>query len=42
MMNNLYNDGWDEAATKVVCRQLNYLSTSVQVKGTVVATNSLV
>ena len=27
------NDGWDELDATVVCRQLNYLSTSVQVKG---------
>ena len=27
------NDGWDEADAKVVCRQLNYLSTSVDVQG---------
>lgn len=35
------NDGWDEADARVVCRQLNYLSTSVQVKGTIVATNQI-
>ena len=27
------SDGWDEIDAKVVCRQLNYLSTSLQVKG---------
>ena len=27
------NDGWDEFDAQVVCRQLNYLSTSVQVQG---------
>ena len=26
------NDGWDELDARVVCRQLNYISTSVQVK----------
>ena len=30
----LCNNGWDELDAKVVCRQLNYLSTSVQVNGT--------
>ena len=28
------NDGWDELDARVVCRQLNYKSTSVQVKST--------
>ena len=27
------SDGWDESDAKVVCRQLGYLSTSVQVEG---------
>lgn len=27
------NDGWDESDAKVVCRQLNYLSTSLEIKG---------
>ena len=26
-------DGWDELDAKVVCREINYLSTSVEVKG---------
>ena len=29
-------DGWDELDARVVCRQLNYLSTSVQILGTVI------
>ena len=27
------NDGWDELDARVVCRQLNYIFTSIQVKG---------
>ena len=27
------NDGWDELDAKIVCREINYLSTSVEVKG---------
>ena len=27
------DDGWDETDATVICRQLNYLTTSVQVKG---------
>ena len=30
------NDGWDEADAKVVCRQLNYLSTSVDIQGYII------
>ena len=30
---SICSDGWDEVDAKVVCRQLNYLSTSLQVKG---------
>ena len=26
-------DGWDELDAKVVCREINYLSTSIEVKG---------
>ena len=26
-------DGWDELDTKVVCREMNYLYTSVEIKG---------
>ena len=26
-------DGWDELDAKVVCRELNYLSTSVEIRG---------
>ena len=26
-------DGWDEVNAKVVCRQISYLSTSVEIKG---------
>ena len=28
----LCNDGWDELDARVVCRQLNYIFTSIQVK----------
>ena len=27
------NDGWEEVDATVVCRQLNYLSISLQIKG---------
>ena len=36
------NDGWDEADAKVVCRQLNYLSTSVDVQGYYLFTQNVV
>ena len=28
------SDGWDELDARVVCRQLNYISSSVEVRGT--------
>ena len=32
-------DGWDELDAQVVCRQLNYLSTSVQILGIIIIIN---
>ena len=29
------SEGWDERDARVVCRQLNYLATSLEVKGTI-------
>ena len=29
-------DGWDEVDAQVICRQLNYLSTSVQILGIII------
>ena len=31
---SICNDGWDEVDAVVVCRQMKYLSTSVQINGT--------